>query len=395
LSASKNRATSLQQSEKKTLISFLALYIFFAIIILLFSAVLYYNTQKDLMLSEQNSKLKSYSDEMISKLRFLHENFRPGIRYPRSDRYKSAIYDASYKEIFSTLDERSVDFNKNIYVIGDKIHYIRILERYYLGTIFLVIEIDDSSNWINFIKMKVLMYGVVLFLILVIGGYFLLKLMLKPMRDSIYLLDRFIKDTTHELNTPVSTILMNIEAISKDALDEKVIKKIDRIDIASRTISNIYNDLTYVVLKNQLVSKDEDIDLKELIIERCQFFKLIYEQKRIECRLELKEGVFLHIDRVKMSRVVDNLISNAIKYNKKGGYIKIVLDDKHMSIQDSGIGMSKEEIKEIFNRYTRFSSSEGGFGIGLNIVHTIAKEYKIKIDIRSQKGEGTEVKLKW
>jgi two-component system OmpR family sensor kinase len=395
LLVSKNKATSLQKSERKTLVSFLLLYSFFAVVILSFSAFIYYNLQKDVMLSEQNSRLKEYSDELIIALRELHENFIENAYYPRSEKYNSAIYDSSYKEIFSTLDQKKVDLDKHLYVVEDKIHYVRVLERYYLGTMYLVVEISDNEKWLSFFKMKVLFYGLALFLILLIAGYFLLKLLLKPMRESLYLLDRFIKDTTHELNTPVSAILMNIETIPRDNLDEKSAKKIHRIDIAARTISNIYNDLTYVALKNQVESKDERINLTELLQERAEFFKVISTQKGLTCDLKLQKGVFIMIDRAKISRLIDNLISNAIKYNKKGGKITIYLEKNFFMIEDTGIGMQKREIKEIFERYSRFNKSEGGFGIGLNIVSAIASEYDLEIDVDSTPKVGTKVKISW
>jgi len=395
LLVSKNKATSLQKSERKTLVSFLLLYAFFAVVILFFSAFIYYNLQKDVMLREQNSLLKEYSSEFITKLRNLHENFSNNKVYPRSKDYNSAIYDSSQKKIFSTLIQKEVDLDKHLYVVGDKIHYIRMLENYYLGTMYLVIEINDNEKWLSFFKLKVLSYGVILFLILFIAGYFLLKLLLKPMRESIYLLDRFIKDTTHELNTPVSAILMNVETFSKDNLDEKNSKKIQRIDIAARTISNIYNDLTYVALKNQVQSKDEMVNLSELIRERGEFFKIISNQKRISCNLDIGTDVTIMIDRNKIARVIDNLISNAIKYNKKGGYIHITLKDNYFMIEDSGVGMKKKDIREIFERYSRFNKSEGGFGIGLNIVSAIAAEYDLSIDVDSTLGKGTKVTISW
>jgi len=395
LLVSKSKATSLQKSERKTLVSFLLLYSFFAVVILFFSAFIYYNLQKDVMLREQNSQLKEYSDELIGKLRSLHEDFTYNKTYPRSKDYNSAIYDSSNKEIFSTLIKNEVDLTKHLYVIGNKIHYIRILERYYLGTMYLVIEINENEKWFNFFKIKVLLYGVALFLILLIAGYFLLKLLLKPMRESLYLLDRFIKDTTHELNTPVSAILMNIETFPRDTLDEKSAKKIHRIDIAARTISNIYNDLTYVALKNQVNSKDESVNLTDLIKERGEFFKIISTQKKLVCNLDLEKSVVIMIDRGKITRLIDNLISNAIKYNKKSGSIHIKLRKNYFLIEDSGIGMTKKEIKEIFERYTRFNKSEGGFGIGLNIVAAIASEYNLSIDVDSKLHIGTKVKISW
>ncbi len=347
------------------------------------------------MLREQNSQLKAYSDELISKLRYLHENFSQDRHYPRSEHYNSAIYDSSKKEIFSTLQTKDIDLTKHIYIVGNKIHYIRILERYYLGTMYLVIEVNDNEKWFNFFKIKVLVYGVILFLILLIAGYFLLKMLLRPMRESLYLLDRFIKDTTHELNTPVSAILMNIETLSREGLDEKNAKKIHRIDIAARTISTIYNDLTYVALKNQVQSKDEDVNLAALLRERVEFFRILATQKKLSYELELDEEANLIIDRGKITRVIDNLLSNAIKYNKRAGSIKVILKKDYFMISDTGIGMKKRDIKEVFERYSRFNKSEGGFGIGLNIVAAIASEYDLVIDIDSQLNVGTKVKISW
>jgi len=347
------------------------------------------------MLREQNTQLREYSDELISALSNLHENFAYYRVYPRSEEYNSAIYDSSNKEIFSTLSESEVDLGKRLYITGDKIHYVRILEHYYLGAMYLIIETDDNKKWLSFFKFKVLSYGVMLFLILFIAGYFLMRLILKPMRESLYLLDRFIKDTTHELNTPVSAILMNIETFSREGLDEKSAKKIERIDIAARTISNIYNDLTYVALKNQIKSVDEEVNISVLIRERAEFFKVISTQKKLTCDLNLAQDVYLMIDKKKVSRLIDNLISNAIKYNKKGGLIRIILKKNYFVVEDSGVGMAKKEIVEIFERYTRFNESEGGFGIGLNIVAAIANEYKMKVEVDSEVGKGTKVKVSW
>jgi len=363
--------------------------------VLLFSAFIYYNLQKDVMLREQYNLLKEYSDQLIERLSILHDDFENNRVYPRSAEYNSAIYDSTNSEIFSTLEETEVDLTQHLYVIGNKIHYVRILERYYLGTMYLVVEINDNEKWFSFFRFKVILYGIILFLILLIAGYFLLKLLLKPMRESIYLLDRFIKDTTHELNTPISAILMSIETFSPENLDEKSRKKIQRIDIAARTISSIYNDLTFVALKNQIQSKDENVNLTKLIKERAEFFKIILTHKKLTCELNLEDDVVIMIDRAKITRVIDNLLSNAIKYNKKYGFIKVQLTKNNFFIQDSGEGMSKSEINEIFERYSRFNKNEGGFGIGLNIVATIAAEYNFTIDVDSKKHVGTKVKISW
>ncbi len=392
---SKSRGINLLKSERKTLVSFLLLYSFLSLLILLFLAFIYYNFQKESMLQEQNSRLIQHSYELIPRLQYLHDNFDKTKFYPRFPYFNSAIYDSSGKLIFSTLKENKTNLNDSIYKIKDKIHYVRLLESYYLGAMYIVVEINDDEVWLGFVKMKVIAYGVVLFFILLIAGYFLLKIFLKPMRDSIYLLNRFIKDTTHELNTPISAILTNIEMIDKSSLNKKDAKKIKRIDIASRTISNLYNDLTYIALGNQIQSKDEEVNLSILIDERVEYFKVISNVRELKVVLDLDRNIILFIDRYKITRLIDNLISNAIKYNKKGSFINITLKDKYLCIEDGGIGIKKEEIRFMFDRYSRFNESEGGFGIGLNIVREIAFEYKLSLEVESKLEIGTKVIVKW
>ncbi len=395
MSVLKNRGISLLKSERKTLISFLFLYSFLSILILFFLAFIYYTLQKENMLQDQNSRLKEYSYEFITKLQYLHNNFDRTQYYPRFESFNSAIYDSSGKLIFSTLKEKKVNLSDTSYKINDNIHYVRLLESYYLGAMYVVIEINDDEKWLGFVKLQVIVYGVILFSILLFAGYFLLRLILKPMRDSIYLLDDFIKDTTHELNTPISAILANIEMIDESMLNPKDARKIKRIDIASRTISNLYNDLTYIALGNQIQSKNEKVDLAILLKERVEYFRVILNAKALDCRLDLKNSETLFIDRNKIVRVIDNLISNAIKYNKKNSFIKIVLKERSFSVEDGGIGIEEGQIDQMFERYSRFNDSEGGFGLGLNIVKEIVDEYNLNIKVESKLKIGTKVTISW
>jgi two-component system OmpR family sensor kinase len=96
-----------------------------------------------------------------------------------------------------------------------------------------------------------------------------------------------------------------------------------------------------------------------------------------------------------MTRVIDNLISNAIKYNKKGSFIRIDLKEGYLCIEDGGIGINADRIEQMYDRYSRFNESEGGFGLGLNIVSEIAKEYNLKLKIESKIDIGTKVIITW
>ena len=212
------------------------------------------------------------------------------------------------------------------------------------------------------------------------------------MKSSIELLDNFIKDTTHELNTPISAILANVEMMDKEVMSEKNIKKLLRINVAAKTVSHLYQDLTYLVLGHQKSVRDEWVDLKALILARVEYFTLLADAKNIKFILDL-EPKEIWIDEAKIARVIDNLISNAIKYNKRSGEIVVVLKEEFLMVSDTGIGIEKDKIAEMFERYRRFNSTEGGFGIGLNIVKSILDEYKLEVEVNSVIKMGTSIKI--
>jgi two-component system OmpR family sensor kinase len=110
--------------------------------------------------------------------------------------------------------------------------------------------------------------------------------------------------------------------------------------------------------------------------------------------LDLEEAT-ITMDKRKFTRVIDNLISNAIKYNKRSGTVGIQLREGMLAIWDTGIGIDERKIPFMFDRYMRFNNSEGGFGVGLSIVKKILDEYDISIEVESKEGEGTRMVLKW
>ncbi len=392
---SKNWDTRLRSSEKKTLLSFLLLYAFLTLLILFFIAILYYNSQKELLLQEKREYLSALSSEQINRLKTLHATFDVNQTYPRDDRFHSAIYDSSLKEIFSTLTSKNVNLYEDIYLKNNHIYFIKELEQYYLGARYIALEIQAPPTWEIHVYKKLFMYGSLLFFILVVIGYFLLSLLLRPMRQAIALLDRFIKDTTHELNTPINTILSNIEMINTHSLDKGLERKINRISIASKTISNLYDDLTYLVLSHRIASVNEKIELLSFIEERLEYFALLMDAKKISCTLIHESSPSIIMDRKKLTKLFDNIVSNAIKYNKIEGKIIITLEQNKLSIKDTGIGIDEKKLGRIFERYVRLDHTVGGFGIGLNIVAMIATEYHLKININSILNQQTEVIITW
>jgi len=397
LSALKNKATnSVLKSEKKSLLRFLALYVTIIIFVITLIALFYYQSQEKLMLAEQRATLSKYAYIQTKRLKVLHHYFDERTEYPRDPRFKSAIYDIEFMQIFSLLENEPEFFDKEIYLTQNQkhIHFIKSLDEYYLGTKYLIIEVKDDGIWRNEIWKNIVGYGLIAFFFFMLFGLYLAKLFLKPMRDSIMLLDRFIKDTTHELNTPLSAILANIEMMDTEVMIQKNKKKLERINIAAKTVSVLYTDLTYMTLEQEKTEAEEDIALKPVLENRVEYFDILAKSKQITFDLDLQHAT-IFMERRKFVRIIDNLISNAIKYNKRGGKITMTLRENSLSIADTGIGISEEKIPFMFDRYMRFNQSEGGFGVGLSIVKQIVDECGLQIEVVSKEEEGTTMVIRW
>jgi len=395
LSVSKNRATDTHlNSETKARRRFLLLYVIFVLLLTGLLGYFYYRSQEQLMFSHQRIRMMEYASTQARRLKQLHRHYPQEKRYPRDERFESAIYDLEYQKIFSTLKGAQVSLDEVIYHSGEKIHLVKILDDYYLGAKYLVIEVPEDKTWYNDIVHKILLFLLPLFILFMLLGLYLSRLFVRPMRNSIMLLDRFIKDTTHELNTPLSAILANIEMMDRKSMSSTNTKKLNRIEIGARTVSTLYEDLKFLTLERGKPIEDMHLDLLPVIKNRLEYFSLQMQSKQIVLHKELVPSS-MHADRRLITRVIDNLLSNAIKYNKRGGIVDVTLEPGLLIIADSGVGIPKEKLGSIFERYSRFSDSEGGFGIGLNIVKKIIDHYGMEIVVESKLGRGTKVILRW
>ncbi|EAH5552552.1 HAMP domain-containing histidine kinase [Campylobacter upsaliensis] len=277
------------------------------------------------------------------------------------------------------------------------------LSEYYLGQtkgyvendegLKILIQGEDVSRDLLLIKLKVLSFALLAFGILALIAYILVKISLKPMEEKIETLNRFIKDSTHEINTPLSVILMSIEQLERQNLEQSA--KFLRIKLAAKTLHQIYSDLVFYNFSHTLSNEKESFDLGVLIKERVEYFRLFFEQKKLCLKLDLNTHSLFFANKNQISKLIDNLLSNAIKYNKKGGEIAIVLKENSLVIKDSGCGISKENLMHIFERYARFNEDQGGFGIGLSLVKKICEENDILISCESKEGEGSAFRLEW
>ncbi|EAI4440702.1 HAMP domain-containing histidine kinase [Campylobacter lari] len=258
----------------------------------------------------------------------------------------------------------------------------------------VLIQGDDISKELGFIRFKVALAMVFSLIFVSLVGYLILKFALKPLEARIRFLNNFIKDTTHEINTPISAILMSVESLERKKNFEEI-KALKRVKIAALTLSHLYSDLTFLNFSQAYEAKKDWIFLKNLIKERMEYFKIFLEQKNIDLELVLEDNGKIYANKEQFFKMFDNLVNNAIKYNIKNGHIKIALLEQKLIIADSGCGIAKENLANIFERYSRFNENQGGFGIGLSLVDKICKEHNIKIKVESELKKGTKFILTW
>jgi len=313
----------------------------------------------------------------------------------RDPRFEVALLSHKKKILYTSAPALVFPFHLGFYKYDHHYFFTDTIELQHLKKVrYLLVRADSIEPLLEKTRKSIYLFLIFSILFLSVVIYVLGKLFLHPVRDTIHKLDRFIRDTTHELNTPLSVITMSIEQLNKEELLPKQRKHVERISVASKTISNLYNDLTFLLMHDQSKQHNTLLDIKALLQERIEYFNPIAEAKKITIRTDLKAAAF-RIDREHMIRLIDNLLSNAIKYNRPSGEIYITLEPQSLSIRDTGIGISKEVIEHIFQRYTRFDEANGGFGIGLNIVQMITQKYQLEIAVRSETAEGSEFKVSW
>lgn len=234
--------------------------------------------------------------------------------------------------------------------------------------------------------------GVVLLSLVVLSAVFISKLAVDPLQEYVKNLQTLSKETLHELNLPISTITTNTQMLQKNLQDEKNSKRAARIESACEMLQQRYNELDYLIRMQTKQEIKEQFFLDELIQNRVQFMQKIYPH--INFNLTLSECE-LFIDKIGLSKVIDNLIDNGVKYSRDSKNIDITIKNNMLLIQDYGIGMDEVQLLAIFDNYYQINSEMKGFGIGLSMVKRFCDENGIKLIFDSMPNSGTTVKLKF
>lgn len=194
--------------------------------------------------------------------------------------------------------------------------------------------------------------------------------------------DKFIKNAIHELNTPLSIILMNIDLYNLKH-DKNIY--LTKIEAAVKVLQNIYGDLGFIVKQDRVEYKKEMIDLSEYIEQRIDYFSDVAFGNELEIQSKIERNLFISFSEFELQRLCDNNISNAIKYSYAKQKIQIRLYQKENEIlfEVENIGDKIEHIKRLFDRYYREDEARGGFGLGLNIVKEICDKNGVKIEVDS------------
>jgi signal transduction histidine kinase len=255
-------------------------------------------------------------------------------------------------------------------------------------TVLLMAVYHFLENW-HFSDFNFFAGGALVFLVAVGWGYILTQLIFAPKKQLEDKLTTLSANIMHELNIPLSTIKANTSMLKRGVEDEKTLKRLGRIEDASVRLEKLYNELVYSIRKEMHTIEKERFSLPDLLKERVHVFE---EQKRNPFILDIA-AYEIEVDKIGFEQMIDNLLSNAMKYSSKQTPISLVLDEDILSIIDKGIGMSSTDLLQVYERYYQADENKEGTGIGLALVKSYCDEEGIDIQIHSQKDVGTEVRL--
>ena len=214
----------------------------------------------------------------------------------------------------------------------------------------------------------------------------------------------FVSNVSHELRTPLTSVKSYLEALDEGALTEPVAP--DFIKVSLDETNRMMRMVTDLLHLSRIDNATSHLDVELInftafitfILNRFDKMKSQDEEKKYELVRDYPiNSVWIEIDTDKMTQVIDNILNNAIKYSPDGGKITVSMkttdDQMILSISDQGLGIPKEDLPKIFDRFYRVdkarSRAQGGTGLGLAIAKEIVKQHKGFIWAKSEYGKGS------
>lgn len=210
---------------------------------------------------------------------------------------------------------------------------------------------------------------------------------------------QFTADASHELRTPVTTILAQCEYAFENASEEELYEVIGNIQKQGYRMSRLIESLLSFTRLEQRTDAPvfETINLSELVASVCREQQALPE-KDIELTANIQSEISMKADPTLITRMTENLIRNAYRYGKEHGTITVTLmrsdRDITLSVADNGIGISQDDLPKIWNRFYRADKSRtysdgGGLGLGLSMVKQIVLLHNGEISVKSELGNGS------
>ena len=350
----------MQRHEKRAFWKFFLAYFSSVALLILVAGRLYYDQQYQQRIKDEHFAIINYARQLK-----MHEPLTAKDITHTTEMIKIENFSMDTITLTDTTIEKYIPANRW------HTHYIHIVKT---RTHF-----DEHLRELRF---KVIGVQILLLLLFALLSFILTNHALRPMKEAIRKLDRFIKDLIHDLNTPLTTIKLNIRLLSKQSAFQES-KALKRIVKSSYEISELHENLK-VLLEEDTFMLD-DVEICPMIHELVNNYKNIYSDLHFSITCS---GLEAHINANAFKQILHNLLSNACKYNKREGTIAIYFKEKTLYIQDSGSGIENPE--RIFERnYSEQSSS----GLGLDIVKRLCEAMQITITVHSSP-KGTTISLK-
>jgi len=252
-------------------------------------------------------------------------------------------------------------------------------KKYYLNISYPLKKVDiDRYEIRKILWIEFFLFSILLFILALFFTFYSLN----PIRKALKINDEFIKDILHDFNTPISAIILNIEMFEEDngknPYMARILKSIDRILLLQ---NNLKDFLTNSPSQNVVCS------ISSIAKESLDNISNSYPNLEFVVKEDNEIIKFSNIEVIR--RIIDNLITNACKYNKPKGRVELRISNDKIVVSDTGKGIKKP--KKVFKRY--YKEQDRGIGLGLHIVKKLCDELNIKISIESKVDIGTEVIL--
>jgi len=352
----------LLRGEKKAFVKFFSIYFGSVALLILTSGHFYYVEQKKELLKQVNFAMIDYA--RIFKMKIPNK------------------YTDISHEIVS-LDIKNFSMSN---FSSEKEYFYKYIPHTW-GNEYMYIKKPKTQfkKKLSSLKFDIIWFQLLLLSIFASISYFLSKMALKPMKEAVIKLDTFSKDLIHDINTPITSILLNMKLLKKDThfASNKYLKRISQ---NVKDIHSLNTNLTILLKENTL--NMQHIDIFDVIRESVE----LYQKQYIDINFELSlDQYYTQINEDAFRQIISNLLSNASKYSSKNALIKIYMRENTLYIKDNGLGIKNPSC--VFQR--NYTEHESGHGIGLDIAKRLCDAMEIKIAVESKENEGSEFSLEF